>query len=38
VTDEQSFHDHLDQHPDDHHARMVFADYLQEQGDPRAEG
>lgn len=35
---ENEFHAHLDANPDDHHARMVFADYLDEQGDPRAAG
>ncbi len=38
MTDENSFQQHLDEHPDDHTARMVFADYLDEQNDPRAAG
>jgi len=38
MTSEKEFQDQLDQHPDDHHTRMVFADWLEEQGDPRAEG
>lgn len=28
----------LDAHPDDHTTRLVFADWLQEQSDERAEG
>jgi len=38
VTTEDDFHRHLDVNPDDHHARLVFADWLQEHDDPRAEG
>lgn len=38
MTDEDAFHVHLDAHSDDHTARMVFADYLDEQGDPRGPG
>ncbi len=38
LEDEDSFHAHLDAHPDDHTARMIFADYLDEQNDPRAAG
>ncbi len=38
MTSEDDFHQLLDQNPDDHHTRQVFADFLQEQGDPRAEG
>lgn len=36
--DEGAFQDHLDAHPDDWFARTVFADWLDENGDPRAEG
>ena len=35
---EDEFQAHLDQHPDDHTARQVFADWLDEQRDPRAAG
>jgi uncharacterized protein (TIGR02996 family) len=38
VTDEDDFQAMLDAHPDDHVTRLVFADWLQERGDPRAEG
>jgi uncharacterized protein (TIGR02996 family) len=38
VTTEDDFNAALDAHPDDHHTRMVFADWLQERGDERAEG
>lgn len=38
MSDEDAFQAHLDQHPDDHTARLVFADWLQERDDPRAEG
>ncbi len=38
MTTEEDFHNHLDAHPDDHTARMIFADYLQEHDDPRAAG
>lgn len=37
-TTEDDFHRMLDANPDDHHTRLVFADWLQERGDPRAEG
>lgn len=37
-TTEEDFHRLLDANPDDHHTRLVFADWLQERGDPRAEG
>lgn len=37
-TTEEDFHRVLDENPDDHHTRMVFADWLQERNDPRAEG
>jgi uncharacterized protein (TIGR02996 family) len=35
---EEDFHKLLDANPDDHHTRLVFADWLQERNDPRAEG
>jgi uncharacterized protein (TIGR02996 family) len=38
VTTEEAFQAHLDAHPDDHFAREVFADWLDEQGDPRGPG
>lgn len=38
LNEEEAFQQHLDQHPDDHNHRMVFADWLQDRGDPRAEG
>jgi uncharacterized protein (TIGR02996 family) len=38
VTDEEDFQRHLDERPGDHLARQVFADWLQDRGDPRAEG
>jgi uncharacterized protein (TIGR02996 family) len=38
MTTEDDFQNWLDEHPDDHHTRLVFADWLQERGDPRAEG
>jgi uncharacterized protein (TIGR02996 family) len=38
VTTEDDFHAALDAQPDDWHTRLVFADWLEEQGDPRAEG
>lgn len=38
MNDEDAFQAHLDAHPDDHTARLVFADLLEERGDPRAEG
>lgn len=37
-TDEAAFHAHIDAHPDDHGAREIFADWLQDRDDPRAEG
>jgi uncharacterized protein (TIGR02996 family) len=37
-TTEEDFHKILDAAHDDHTTRMVFADWLEEQGDPRAEG
>ncbi len=38
MNTEAAFHKHLDQNPNDHTCRVVFADFLQEQADPRAEG
>jgi uncharacterized protein (TIGR02996 family) len=38
VTTEDDFQAALDAHPDDWQTRLVFADWLQERGDPRAEG
>jgi uncharacterized protein (TIGR02996 family) len=38
VTSEEDFQRALDEHPDDFQTRLVFADWLQERGDPRAEG
>jgi len=38
VTTEDDFHRLLDQNPEDHHTRLVFADWLQDRNDPRAEG
>jgi uncharacterized protein (TIGR02996 family) len=38
VTTEDDFHRILDANPDDHHTRLVLADFLQDRGDPRAAG
>lgn len=38
MTTEEDFHRALDANPEAHHTRLVFADWLQERGDPRAEG
>lgn len=38
MTTEDDFRRALDAHPDDHHTRLVFADWLDEHGDPRGEG
>ena len=38
MTTEEDFHDALDANPDDHNTRLVFADWLQDRDDPRAEG
>jgi uncharacterized protein (TIGR02996 family) len=38
VTTEDEFQVLLDANPEDFHTRLVFADWLQERGDPRAEG
>jgi uncharacterized protein (TIGR02996 family) len=38
VTTEDDFQKQLDAHPDDFQTRLVFADWLQERADERAEG
>src|SRR6266545_3689729 len=38
MTTEDDFHRALDANIDDWQTRLVFADWLQERGDPRAEG
>lgn len=38
MTTEDDFQRALDAHPDDWQTRLVFADWLQERGDARAEG
>lgn len=38
MNDEDDFQRMLDANPDDHNTRLVFADWLQERDDPRAEG
>ncbi len=38
MTTEDDFQGQLDLHPDDHHTRLVFADWLQDREDVRAEG
>ncbi len=38
MTTEDDFQRQLDEHPDDWQTRLVFADWLQERGDRRAEG
>jgi uncharacterized protein (TIGR02996 family) len=38
MTDEEAFQAILDANPEDFHTRLVFADWLQERGDPRADG
>ena len=38
MTTEDEFQALLDANPEDHHTRLVFADWLQERNDPRAEG
>ena len=38
MTTEDDFQAALDACPEDHQTRLVFADWLQERGDPRAEG
>ena len=38
MTTEDDFQAALDREPDNHTLRMIFADWLQERDDPRAEG
>jgi uncharacterized protein (TIGR02996 family) len=38
VTTEDDFQAAIDAHPEDWQTRLVFADWLDERGDPRAEG
>jgi uncharacterized protein (TIGR02996 family) len=38
LTTEDDFQQKLDEHPNDWQTRLVFADWLEEHGDPRAEG
>ncbi len=38
MDNEEAFQRALDEKPDDHFLRMVFADYLDEIGDPRGPG
>lgn len=38
MTDESAFQESLNADPDNHFLREVFADYLEEQGDPRSLG
>ena len=38
MTTEDDFQKRLDASPEDWQTRLVFADWLQDQGDPRAEG
>jgi uncharacterized protein (TIGR02996 family) len=38
MTTEDDFHLALDRRPRDFHCRLVFADWLEERDDPRAEG
>jgi uncharacterized protein (TIGR02996 family) len=38
VTTEDDFQSALDENPDDWQTRLVFADWLQDRGDPRADG
>lgn len=38
MTDESAFQAGLDEKPDNHDLRLVFADWLEDQGDPRAPG
>ena len=37
MTTEDDFHRRLDECPEDAHTRLVFADWLEEHGDPRAD-
>jgi uncharacterized protein (TIGR02996 family) len=38
VSDEDAFHAALDANPEDWQCRLVFADWLDERGDPRGPG
>ncbi len=38
MTTEDDFQTQLDAHPGDWQTRLVFADWLEERGDPRADG
>jgi uncharacterized protein (TIGR02996 family) len=38
MTSEGNFQAMLDANPDDHATRLILADFLQDRGDPRAEG
>lgn len=38
MTTEDDFHAALDANPEDHHTRLVFADWLDERGDERGPG
>lgn len=38
MSTEDDFQRLLDANPDDHHTRLVFADWLDDRGDPRAAG
>lgn len=38
MTNESDFQNALDANPEDHQTRLVFADWLQERDDPRADG
>jgi uncharacterized protein (TIGR02996 family) len=38
MNEEEAFQKQLDEHPDDFQTRLVFADWLEERGDPRAQG
>lgn len=38
MTTEDDFQRQLDEHPEDHQTRLVFADWLDERGDPRGPG
>jgi uncharacterized protein (TIGR02996 family) len=38
MTTEEDFQRALDANPEDHNTRLVFADWLEERGDPRAAG
>lgn len=38
MTSEEDFQKSLNRNPADHLTRLVFADYLEELGDPRADG